>query len=121
MRPWRSQLESMHRKMVELKADLTSIFESTLIVQLEQREFGGSGFTQGNKIVQKLETLLEKVLEVSRTAWTSTGVTALAPHEGLPELGESGGFISDEDKEVIVLLLDEPERMPPKKRAWIFQ
>ena len=116
-----AELESMHREMAALKADLMSSFESTLIAQLDQREVGGSGFARGNEIVQKLETLLEKVSEVSRTAQASPGVTALGPHDDVLELGESGGFISDEEEEDIVLLLDEPERMPPKKRARIIQ
>ena len=115
-----AELETMHRDMAALKADLTSSFESTLIAQLDQREVGGSGFARGNEIVQKLETLLEKVSEVSRTAQLSPRATAL-PHDDLPELGESGGFISDEGEEDMILLLDEPERMPPKKRARIIQ
>jgi hypothetical protein len=115
-----AELESMHRDMAALKADLMSSFESTLIAQLDQREVGGSGFARGNEIIQKLETLLEKVSEVSRTA--QVGATAPPPpHDDLPEIGESGGFISDEDEDDVVLLLDEPERMSPKKRARIIQ
>ena len=35
------------------------------------------------------------------------------------QLYEGDGFISDEDKEDIVLFLDEPERMPLKNTLWL--
>ena len=57
---------------------------------------------------------------MSHTAQLSPHATSL-PHDDLPELGEGGGFISDEDKEDIVLLHNKPERMPPKKRAHTIQ
>ena len=68
-----------------------------LIAQLEQREVGSSGFARSNKIVQKLETPLEKISEVSHTAQLSPRATTL-PHNDLPELGEGDGFISDKDE-----------------------
>ena len=54
--------------MQELKDDLMSSFKSTLIEQLDEREVGGSGFARGNEILEKVEALLEKVLQVSATA-----------------------------------------------------
>jgi hypothetical protein len=85
--------ELMHCKMVTLKADLMSIFESMLIVQLDQHKVNKSGFAWGKEIVQKLETLLGKVWDVSGTKQVSPGVTTLAPHDDLTKLGESGRFI----------------------------
>ena len=47
----------MKNKMAELRMDLKSSFESTLIEQLNQREVGGSGFARGNVLVSKMEAL----------------------------------------------------------------
>ena len=102
--------------MAALKADLKSSFESTLIKQLDHRKVGGSGFAKGNEIIEKLETLLEKVSEVSRTSQMPPCDPAL---EDLTDLGESGGHASEDEEDDIIIELDEPERMNPKRRARI--
>ena len=112
------ELESMHRKMAALKADLKSSFEATLIKQLDQREVGGSGFARGNEIVDKLETLIEKVSEVSRASQESPGELARSPFDDLPEVGDGGGCVSG-DEDDVVIALDEPERMAPNKHSRI--
>ena len=50
-----AEIKLVKRDMAELKADLESSFELTLVEQLDNREVGGSGFAHGNKIVSKLK------------------------------------------------------------------
>ena len=59
---------------------------------------------------------LEKVSEVSRTSQIPPCDPAL---EDLTDLGESGGHASEDEEDDIIIELDEPERMNPKKRARI--
>ena len=74
----------------------------------------GSGFARGNEIADKLDTLLEKVSEVSRTAQVSPGVPALPAFKDTIELEESDRLEEEED---VILELDKPARMPPHKHA----
>ena len=112
-----AKVESMKLEMAALKADLKSTFESTLIEQLDQREVGGSGFARGNEIVEKLETILERVAAPAPAAASAPAVA-----EDVLGFGEDGGHVSDDDEEEdIVLALDEPEHMPPRKRARIIR
>ena len=63
-----TKMESLQWKMQDLSDELKLSFESTLVEQLDQRQVGGSGFVRGNEILEKVEALLEKVLQVSSTA-----------------------------------------------------
>lgn len=89
-------LESMQQQMTELKAELKASFESTLIEQLNQRDVGGSGFARGNEIAEKLNAILNKVADLSRTAQVSTGVSKLPAMDEMSELEESGGLECEE-------------------------
>ena len=109
--------ESMRQHMTELKAELKASFELTLIEQLNQRDVGGSGFARGNEIAEKLNAILDKVADLSHTTQVSAGVSTLPAMDGMSELEESGGLEYEEEEEDIVLQLDEPARMPPRKRA----
>ena len=113
-----AELESMQQQMVKLMAELKASFKLTLVEQLDQREVGGSGFARGNEIADKLDTLLEKVSEVSRAAQVSQGVPTLLAFEDTSELEESGRLVEEEEEDV-VLELDKPARMPPHKCARI--
>ena len=90
-----AKIESMKLEMAALKADLKSTFEKTLTEQLDQREVGGSGFARGNEIIDKLETILERVAEVSRAAPASAAAPAPAAAEDMLGLGEGNRHVSD--------------------------
>ena len=114
-----AEMESMKRDMAELKAELKSSFESTLIEQLDQREVGGSGFARGNEIVAKLEALIEKVSEVSRAAQAAPVVPTLPPYDDEPaaDLGYGDGFVSDDEEEDVVIALEEAQPTDTSRRT----
>ena len=115
-----SKLEKMKREMDTLKADLQASFESTLTRQLDEREVGGSGFARGNEIIGKLDALLETVNKAERAAAQASSQQPAA--EDPVEFDAGGGCVSDDDEEEdIAVALDEPENMPPRKRARIIQ
>ena len=95
--------------MANLKTDLTSSFQETLIDQLDQHQVGGFGFSQSNEILEKMETLLQKLSEVSLSAQTAPAAPSLPPleDEPAPDLEDVGGFVSD-DEEDVVLELERP-------------
>ena len=106
--------------MMKLKAELKASFESMLIKQLDQRQVGGSGFAKGNEIAKKLDTLLDKVSEVSCAAQVSPVVPVLPAFKDMIEV-EDSGRLEEEEEEDIVLELDEPARLPLLKRARIIK
>ena len=57
------EIESVKCDMAELKAELKTSFNSTLVKQLDKCDIGSSCFARRNEIVSKLETLIEKVSE----------------------------------------------------------
>jgi hypothetical protein len=106
--------------MQELKDELKLSFKSTLIDQLDQRGVGGSGFTLGNEILEKVEALLEKVSQVSALE-QAPAVCAPTACEDLIEFECGDGCVSDNKEQDIVLALDEPEQMSPTKHSWIIK
>ena len=107
-----AKLESMKLEMAALKAELKASFESTLVDQLNQRGIGGSGYTQGNEILKKLDALLQ---EVSLVSCAPSGGPALPAAEAMLDLGCHGGFVVEEEEEDVVFTLNKPERMSPNK------
>ena len=105
-----ADIETLKRDMADLKTDLMSSFQETLIHQLDERQVGGSGFVRSNEILEKLETLINKFAEVSRPPPAAPTVPFLPPNEDepAPELEEADGFVSEEEED-IVLQLQRPE------------
>ena len=66
-----AKLESMQLKMKAMLDEQHARFESTLNDQLDRRQVGGSNYARGDEILTKLETLMEQMAEVSRTAQVS--------------------------------------------------
>ena len=114
------EMESMQQKIEDLKTDLQASFKSTLAQELDDRNVGGPGYARGNDILAKMDTLLDKLTQVSSAVQASPAVPALPPHDPA-DLGDSGEFVSDDEEEDIGLMLDEPEQMPPRKRARIIR
>ena len=112
-----AEIESLKHDMANLKADLASSFQETLIDQLDQRQVGGSGFARSNEILEKLETLIQKVSEVSLPAQTAPAAPLLPSleDEPAPELEDACGFVSD-DEEDVVLQLERPEGSADRTR-----
>ncbi len=110
-------LESIQQQILELKAKLKASFESTLIEQLNQRNVGGSGFAQANKIAEKLNAIIKKVVDLLRTVQISASIPTLPVMDEMSELEESGGLECEEEEDNVLLQLDEPACMPPRKRA----
>ena len=70
-----------------------------------------------NEILEKLETLIQKVSEVSLPAQTAPAAPLLPSleDEPAPELKDAGGFVSD-DEEDVVLQLERPEGLAERTR-----
>ena len=116
-----AEMESLQRKIQDLKEGLKSSFGLTLVEQLNQREVDGSGFARGNKILEKVEALLKKVLQVSFAEQVSPAALSPLLCDDPVEFGHGGGYVLDNKKEDIVLGLDEPERMAPNNHARIIK
>ena len=90
--------ESLQQQIPELKAELKASFESTLIEQLNQRDVGGSGFARANEIAEKLNAIIDKVADLSRTAQISASVSTLPAMDEMSELEESGRLEYEEEE-----------------------
>ena len=116
-----AEMESLQRKMQDLKDELKLSFESTLAEKLDQREIGGSGLARGNGILEKVEALLEKISQVSYAAQVSRAAFAPPPCNDPVEFRHGGGWVLGNEEEDIIMALGEPEQMVPNKRAQIIK
>ena len=102
-----AEFESVKRDMAELKAELKTSFNSTLVKKLDKRDVGGSGFARGNEIVSKLENLIEKVSEALLASQAALSVPTLPPHDDAP----AANALDDKEEDAVLALHDAHSTM----------